>query len=462
VSASVLAKILAVKAEEVARAKAERPAASLEAELAPSDRGFRDALAAPGGRFILEVKKASPSRGPIRPDLELEQLLALYDRHADAVSVLTDAPFFGGSPEDLRAARRLTRRPLLRKDFVIDPYQVAEARWLGADAVLLIVAALSDAQLVELREQALAYGMDALVEVHDEAELDRALAAGADLVGVNNRNLKDLSIDLAVTERLAGRLPEGVVTVSESGLETRADVLRLAPRADAFLIGSSILAAADMAAKVKELVYGRVKICGITRRADAEAALDAGASWLGFIFHPASPRCITPEACEELARGLGGVKVGVFVEQGIEEIEAIARRCRLHGVQLHGERDPAALRQLKARLEHVFVVQVLPVADAPPVLPDEGPVDYWLLDTADPTRHGGTGRRFDHGLLADLRRDDGARFGERVILAGGLDPDNIASAAALVPFALDLASGVEAEPGRKDRDKLQRLFAALR
>ncbi len=245
-SESVLGRILEHKRQEVAARITEYPLASFAAELTPSNRDFRAALAAPGRRHIFEVKKASPSRGAIRPDLDLGELLGIYERHADCISVLTDAHFFGGDREDLRLASKLTSRPLLRKDFIIDPYQVAEARWLGADAVLLIVAALEQTQLLELSAAARELAMDILVEIHDEAELDRALAAGADLLGINNRNLVDLTTDLAVTERLAPRVPAGVVTVSESGVERHDDLLRLAPHVDAFLVGSSILAAEDM------------------------------------------------------------------------------------------------------------------------------------------------------------------------------------------------------------------------
>jgi len=305
--------------------------------------------------------------------------------------------------------------------------------------------------------------MDALVEIHDERELERALKAGADLVGINNRNVKDLSIDLGSTERLAPHLPENAVVVAESGMESRSDILRLERHADAFLVGSSILAAPDMAAKVKELVYGRVKICGITSRADAERALSAGASTLGFIFHPASPRAVTPERCEELSRGLPGGKVGVFVDRDLDAIEAVARRCRLHGVQLHGERDEAFLRELKHRLEEIFIIRVLPVGKDPIVLPaEESAANYYLLDAQDPKLHGGTGRRIERGLLEALRREDPERFARQVIIAGGLGPENIAEAAALRPFALDLASGVESAPGKKDPEKLRALFAALR
>ena len=460
-SDSVLQRILEAKREEVATAKRERPLGSFAAELVPSARDFRAALAAPGRRHILEVKKASPSRGAIRPDLDLDELLALYERHADCISVLTDERFFGGSAEDLRRARALTTRPLLRKDFTIDPYQVAEARWLGADAVLLIVAALEQTQLAELRAAAAEWGMAALVEVHDEAELERALAAGAEIVGINNRDLNTLRTDLAVTERLAPRVPAGVLRISESGFERHAELRRLAPQVDAFLVGSSILAAPDMAAKVKELIYGRVKICGITNRADAQAALDAGASWLGFVLHEGSPRHLEVETLEPLVRGLAGVKVGVFVERRLEEVAAIARRCSLHGLQLHGGYSEKDVEWVKGRLPETFVTRVLPVGAEPVVLP-ASVADYLLLDTKVPGQVGGTGRRFDYALLAGLLEQDTERFQQQVILAGGLNPANIAEAAALLPFALDLATGVESAPGRKDRTKLAVLFASLR
>ncbi len=461
-SESVLGRILEHKRQEVAARITEYPLASFAAELTPSNRDFRAALAAPGRRHIFEVKKASPSRGAIRPDLDLGELLGIYERHADCISVLTDAHFFGGDREDLRLASKLTSRPLLRKDFIIDPYQVAEARWLGADAVLLIVAALEQTQLLELSAAARELAMDILVEIHDEAELDRALAAGADLLGINNRNLVDLTTDLAVTERLAPRVPAGVVTVSESGVERHDDLLRLAPHVDAFLVGSSILAAEDMAAQVKELVYGRVKICGITGRADAQAALAAGASWLGFIFHPPSKRSVDPELVGEIVRGLPGTKVGVFVEQGVDEILAIARQDCLHGLQLHGRHSERDMAALKLQRPDLFIVKVIPVGEEAVELPEESAADYFLLDTADPVMRGGTGRRFDHGLLDSLRTRQPELFGSKVIVAGGLNPDNVAEAAAMRPFALDLASGVEAEAGKKDLAKLSALFKALR
>lgn len=451
---SVLDIIIEAKRAEVAELKTACP--SFE-NLAASDRDFRAALAAPGRRFIMEVKKASPSRGSIRSDLRLEELLPLYDRHADAVSVLTDSKFFGGCAEDLQRARRITSRPLLRKDFIVDAWQIDEARHLGADAILLIVGALTDNELVTFREHAESLSMDALVEVHDEEELMRAVKSDAKIIGVNNRDLRNLTTDLANTERLAPMIPDGIVTVTESGVETRGDVLRLSGQTDAYLIGSSIIAAENMAAKVKELAYGPVKICGITRRSDALMALDAGATWLGFILHSASPRAVTVEQCLEITRGLPGLKVGVFVDQKVEEIVKIARRCALHGVQVHGAHREDSIRYLKSHLDGVFVTWAFPVGDAVPEIP-EVPADYFLLDTATP-QHGGSGKSFNWDLLDGLPPEF---LASRVFLAGGIGPANVAEAAGVGAYALDLASGVETGPGLKDGGKLTELFAALR
>lgn len=459
-SGDVLHRILEAKRVEVGESKSRHPLAGFKDSLAPSKGDFKGALARNGASFILEVKKQSPSRGPIRPGLNLESLIILYDRFADAISVLTDRTFFGGSTDDLRAVRAMTKRPLLRKDFIIDPYQVYEARQLGADAVLLIVAALEQEKLISLQNLARSLNMDALVEVHNEAELDRALAAGADILGINNRNLKDLSIDLAVTERLAQRVPPEVVLVTESGISTRDDIRRLATQADAFLIGSAILSAERMADKVKELRFGRVKICGITRREDAQAAHEAGATWLGFIFYNRSPRHVAREACQQIAEGLGLGGIGVFVDHSTNEIIETARTCDLEGVQLHGGYGESAILELKRGLPRIPIIRVLSVGREMVELPQSA-ADFFLLDTQVAGQKGGTGRTFDYELLKSLGEDRPEMLSGRVFLAGGLKPENIHRAAALAPYALDLSSGVESAPGIKDQDKLERLFTKL-
>ena len=258
----VLARICADKRAHVARRKRERPFGEVEAAARESaaPRGFAMRLAdeVAAGRYglIAEIKKASPSKGLIRPDFDPPALARDYAAGgASCLSVLTDEPYFQGRDAYLTAARNAVALPVLRKDFMLDPYQVVEARALGADCILLIMAALEDAQAAELDAAARELGMDVLVEVHDGAELDRALKLEARLVGVNNRNLKTLGVDLATTEALAPRLPANVLAVSESGLFTPADLARMAQAGcRCFLVGESLMRQPDVAAATRALL----------------------------------------------------------------------------------------------------------------------------------------------------------------------------------------------------------------
>ncbi|MEE8203374.1 MAG: indole-3-glycerol phosphate synthase TrpC [Alphaproteobacteria bacterium] len=257
-----LARISADKRALIARRKRERPLAALEADARAADppRGFAAALgraSAEGGlALIAEIKKASPSRGLIRHDFDPPELARAY-RAGGAVclSVLTDTPYFQGDDDDLRAARAAVDLPCLRKDFILDPYQVVESRALGTDCVLLIMAALDDGAAAEIEATAREHGMDVLVEVHDEAELERAARLESRLIGVNNRNLKTLDVDLATTERLAPLAPVGAELVCESGLDCHDDLLRMT-RAGVrrFLVGEALMREADVAAATAALL----------------------------------------------------------------------------------------------------------------------------------------------------------------------------------------------------------------
>jgi len=256
-SKTILDEIIRWKRDEVARLKRARPvqAVHAEAETAPPPRDLIPALRAPGVCLIAEVKRASPSKGLLRPDLDAATLAHDYEANgAAAISVLTDEHFFRGSLDDLRTVRQNVGLPVLRKDFVIDPYQVHEARAAGADAVLLIVAALDDDDLATLHQLIRQLGMAALVEVHNKAELERALRIGPRLVGINNRNLRTFEVSLETTARLRPHVPTDVVLVAESGVHTRADVARLAAiGTDAMLVGEALVQAADVGRKIKQL-----------------------------------------------------------------------------------------------------------------------------------------------------------------------------------------------------------------
>ncbi|MEO1967833.1 MAG: indole-3-glycerol phosphate synthase TrpC [Sphingomonadaceae bacterium] len=258
-----LAAICAIKREEVAARKAAASLSELEnrAHEQSAPRGFREALAkaqTDGFGLIAEIKRASPSKGLIREDFApADHARAYAAGGASCLSVLTDAPHFQGHEDYLIAARSACTLPVLRKDFMVDPWQVIESRSIGADAILVIVAALDDGAMGEIEAAAIEHKMDVLVEVHDEAEMERASQLSSRLIGVNNRDLKTFTTDLAVTERLAPLAPEGTLLVGESGIATHADCQRLAKvGVRSYLVGESLMRKADVESATKELLFG--------------------------------------------------------------------------------------------------------------------------------------------------------------------------------------------------------------
>ncbi len=446
----VLGEIVARKQQDVAKRLAGADLGSAE----PTRRSLKAALARPGARFIMEVKRASPSQGNLRAEADPAAIARAYAGAADAISVLTDTPYFGGSLDDLRAVRAVFDGPILAKDFVIDPRQVPEARLHGADAVLAILAALSDEEARAVMAEAARLGMDVLVEAHDAAEVRRAVALGASLIGINNRNLKTLGVDLAVTERLAGLVPADRLVIAESGIESRADVERLSPHADAFLVGSSLMRAPDPALAARALAFGRVKVCGVTNAEDAALASAEGASFIGMVMVPGTPRAVSFSQAETIAGAATRPLVGVFRNEKPMEVASRARALGLHAVQLHGDEDAAYVRGLRALLPET--TEIWTVAAVGEEMPEAPPgADRTLFDSKVGGRSGGTGIAFDWSRLE-------GRDLSRSILAGGLNPDNAGAAAGLGTYALDVGSGVEAAPGRKDAGRMQAFFEALR
>jgi indole-3-glycerol phosphate synthase/phosphoribosylanthranilate isomerase len=446
----VLGKIAAAKREELGARYDGVSLDALRARAEPTGRSLGRVLAKNGARFILEIKKASPSEGAIRPAADPAALARGYAGVADALSVLCDRAYFGGSLDDLAAARREFDGPILAKDFFIDLRQVPEARIAGADAVLVMLSLLDDQQAREIIGEARRFGMDALVEVHDEAEMRRAVALGAPLIGINNRDLRDLSIGLSTTERLARLAPDRTL-ISESGINDRADVERLSPLVDGFLIGSSLMRAAEPAQAARALIFGRTKLCGLNRGAPLCAARPA--AFAGFVFVPGSPRHVTVEEAAPLAgtvRNSGMLPVGVFRDVPSSEVVETATLLNLHAVQLHGREDLDYARSLRRRLPQSCEIWTALSVGRDSLATRGG--DRILFDNAD----GGTGRTFDWSLVKDHLELP------RALVAGGIGPDNAPAAAALGAYAIDVGSAVDERPGVKSPEKIAALFDALR
>ena len=420
---------------------------------------FREALSRPGARFILEAKRKSPSAGDLRPSLDAGSVVRAYQGIADAISVVVDGPFFGGSLALLSEIRALTQTPILCKDFVVDAYQVGEAAQLGADAILLMMSILDDDEARRCLAEAERHGIDTLVEVHDEQELDRALELGARTIGINHRSFRDLSVDLAVSERLAPRVPDDVLLVAESGIGSAADVELLAPRADAFLVGSSLMKSDDVRAAAAALVLGRVKVCGITHPDDLRRAQALGATHAGMVFAE-SPRRVDLARARALADATTLPLVGVFRDETIDVVVARAQALSLAAVQLHGAESSdyvAALRQALPRTTFIVRAIAVEVAGRQAVDADEPYADRLLFDARVGTRSGGMGVAFAWERVAQHPRLPSSW------LAGGIGPDNAAVARAVGAYGLDVSSGVEGEvPGRKSPDKMAAFFESLR
>ena len=427
-----LGEIIAHKRVEVAERLS---GADLSAAL-PTTLSLVAAMAQPGARFIFEYKRRSPSEGALGEALEPGAVARAYAGVADGMSVLTDARFFGGSLDDLKAARAGFDGPILAKDFVIDGRQIAEARIAGADAVLAILSVLDDAASEAVMTEAQRLAMDVLVEVHDEGEMRRAVALGAKLIGINNRDLKSFRTDLGVTERLAGMAGDALV-ISESGIVNRGDIDRLAPNVDGFLIGSTPMRSGDPHGAARALAFGRVKLCGMRNAGDLRAARQA--AYVGLVFVPGTPRAVT---VDEVLAMIAEVPdhpplVGVFRDASAEFVTDIARQLPLAAVQLHGG-DMVEAAPETWRVE----APGDPVQAADRILFDNG--------------RGGTGETFDWASIAHRPELP------RALLAGGIGVHNAVAAQRVGAFAIDVGSAMDETPGVKSHAKFAQLFETLR
>ena len=456
INQTILGKIVAAKQGWIAARKEAQSLESFKAALVPSDRDFEGQLRAGSTRFILECKKASPSKGLIRNDFSPEAIADVYGKYATAISVLTDEKFFQGDFAFLPRVRSRVQQPVLCKDFMIDPYQVYLARHYQADAILLMLSVLTDEGYNALFAVAKELGLGVLTEVSNEEELERAIALGAPVIGINNRDLRDLSVDIARTGQLAARIPADRVVISESGIRNRAQVAELRQHAKGFLVGSSLMEEDDLEAAVRKLTLGQNKVCGLTRAEDAAAAHQAGAVFGGLIFVSKSPRYVDIPAARTVMTGAPLNYVGVFRNAQAATIAKTVDALNLAAVQLHGDEDAAYIESLRPLLPPGCEIwKAVGITSGEPLPALDFPADRLLLDTKVGSQSGGTGQAFDWTLLAGLDKS-------RLMLAGGLNAGNALQAAQVGCLGLDFNSGVESAPGQKDPQKLAAAFGALR
>jgi indole-3-glycerol phosphate synthase/phosphoribosylanthranilate isomerase len=473
--ANILEKIVIDKRVEIDALKKAKPLASFVDELTPTTKDMYAALRRtknkPEAGFILECKKASPSKGLIRPDFDVKAICQSYDKYAAAISVLTDEKYFQGNFDYLKLVTETVKCPVLNKDFFIDTYQVHLARYYGADAILLMLSVLSDEEYLELANVAKQYNLAILTEISNEDERDRAIKLNAKMIGINNRNLRDLSTNIARTFDFAPTLPDDRIVISESGIYNNAQVRELAPAVDGFLVGSSLMAMDnnvynDIDLACRKLIFGNNKVCGLTAPEYAIAAAESGARFGGLIFADKSPRYISKEQALSIVTAKPHLEyVGVFVNQPIANSEGtgvidLVKSLKLSAVQLHGNEDEAYIKALKLQLsehncEKCEIWQAYSVLDKVPTLSEN--VAHQVLDGKSP----GSGQAFDWRVLADSEQDL-----SNSLLAGGLNSDNINLALAQLTnldlFGLDLNSGVETSPGIKSSEQLSQVFAHIR
>lgn len=451
----------------------ESPEAVKAAALAlPSDTGFpfEAALRQQDFNFICEVKKASPSKGIIAEHFPYLDIAKEYEvAGAAAISVLTEPDFFKGDKKYLQEIASTVKIPVLRKDFIIDEYQIYQAKVWGASAILLICACLDVPTLTKFRELADSLGLSSLVEAHDEKEVQMAIDCGARIIGVNNRNLKDFTVDVQNSVRLRNLVQDDVIFVSESGLETPEDIQVLRDNnIGVALMGETFMRSPNKVEKLAYL-YGptyytpKVKMCGISKVETIPAIVDAKPDYMGLVFAPSKRQVTVDQAkilVEELHRGYAKkygsdtehdkndpIKtVGVFVNETVDNLVTIANEANLDAVQLHGDEDEAFIQSLKERtnVEVWKAIQIRNAADTEKWI--DSSADMLLFDAYHKDERGGTGEVFDWSSLDAFERP--------FMLAGGIDSTNVARAIRTVrPYGIDISSGIETN-GVKDDEKI--------
>ena len=444
------------------------PAADESFELQKSTRSLEHSLRQPGVSLIMECKSASPTLGLIRGDYHPQELASIYSRYAAGISVLCEPERFHGDYDHLATVAQTTHLPVLCKDFIVDELQIRAARYFGGDAILLMLSVLDDATYQRLSDYATRLGLDVLTEVIDEDEVARAIKLNARIIGINHRDLNDLSIDLTRSARLAPLIPDDVVVIAESGLSTHTALTQVASAfkkangrrtVNGFLVGSALTSQPDVDLAARALIFGEHKVCGLRTGHAAQVAKANGAVYGGLIFEGKSPRNVSRETAAEIRRAEPGLKY-VAVSRRESGYREIAEGCVAVQVQaplketLDEERKCVSTIRAELAGSNVEIWRAIDMTRPQAreiAVGLSGSVDKLVLDAGE----GGTGTAFDWTQIPQEVKD-------KALLAGGITPETIENALNQQTLGLDLNSGLEDPDHHKDAHKIQQAFTYIR
>tara|TARA_Y100000310_G_scaffold345709_1_gene468604 strand:+ start:7253 stop:8641 length:1389 start_codon:yes stop_codon:yes gene_type:complete len=455
-----LEKVKRIKLREVEQRKKKVSLSELKKKVKKGKRVFAKALRGKSKvSLIAEFKKSSPSKGKINQKASLKEFISLYNQHADCISILTEQKYFNGKLDFIKQAKKYTRKPILRKDFILDEYQVYEARAYGADAVLLIAGFVSEKKLKKLLKTIESLGMDALVEADSKLGLKKAIASGSKLIGINNRNLNTLKEDFSQTEKLlktiSAKKRKQLTIVSESAIDSQKQIESLKGKADSILVGTAIMSFPVPKVKLRELTGKTlVKVCGITNKKDAKDAVKLGADVIGLNFYKKSPRFVSVKKAKEIAKSVSKkvLVAGVFVNEPKSRVKKIVKQVGLNIVQFSGTEKPNYVKGFKNAIKAIHIKNKKSISKA-----KDFDSEMIMVDSFVKGEFGGTGKAINPKLV------NKAKISQKLVFSGGLNPKNIKGIIRKFdPLMVDVCSGIEKEPGKKSLIKMKSFISNVR
>ncbi|WMC19760.1 MAG: bifunctional indole-3-glycerol-phosphate synthase TrpC/phosphoribosylanthranilate isomerase TrpF [Enterobacteriaceae bacterium PC38] len=448
----ILNKIIFNKLKWIKYFKRKKPINSFKFNIKKSNRNFYKSLKCNKTVFILECKKASPSKGIINKKFNISKIIYIYKKYANAISILTDEKYFKGNFKFLKIASKNTNLPILCKDFIIDEYQIYLARFYKANAILLMLSILSNKKYKKLKLIAENLNMCILTEVLTKNDLKRAIKLNAKIIGINNRNLNDLSINLKRTFNLSTKIPKNIIIICESGIENNIQIRKINKYVHGFLIGSSLMSKKNLTNSIYKILLGENKICGLTSKTDIKLIYKNGIIYGGLIFINNSLRKINIKKAYNIILNVDLKYIGIFNNENIKNIIKICKYLKLYAIQLHGNENQNYINILKKLLPFKIQIWKAKSIEKKLYVQKFKFIKKYIYDN----KNGGTGENFNWNLIKKVNNLN------NIILAGGINIKNCNKAINLGCIGLDFNSGIEIKPGKKNKIILKSLFNILR